>query len=236
MTILNTAEWAWVGSAQRHVVRFEHSTVSGKQRLWVDGEESFSSSWRFKLTGTLFLTLDSALVELHILSDAFGELYYRLTLNGELVPLSGGNALAQEAEAAKRRDSARRDASTGSGGGAASGGSGGGNGPAPCSPAAAATVKWRVCHPSKGGPPCLVEYSSTLGVLVGGARLEAEGAFVEEEPEVEEGGSGHGAVSSGVRYTFEAAGLPAELTVVPASGRQPPLCVLKAAGAIIAQL
>ena len=72
LTATNTAEWEWTGTTKKHVIRLEHHTVSGKQTLFVDGAEHFRSGWKFKLTGTLCLTLDGRLMELHLLCDEGG--------------------------------------------------------------------------------------------------------------------------------------------------------------------
>ena len=227
---INTAIWEWMGSERRHQVKLEHNTITGKQRIWVDASEHYESTWKFRLTGTLYLTLDASLMELHLISDAVGTLYYRLTLNGALVPLCGGNVVSQEA-------GLKISSPQAGGGGAPSKGS-----PVAASPQADAPVRWRVCK-GGGGDDCsggggggggaavAVEFSpKTMVILVGGSRVEAEGKFV-EEPEEEV--ASLGAVASGVRYNFHVAGDAAELTVLPSScGRKSPQCVLKVAGCI----
>ena len=219
LTTTNTAVWQWTGSAKRHEIRFEHNTVSGKQSLWVDGAEHFRSGWKFKLTGTMCLTLEDRLLEIHLLCDEWGSLYYRLTLNGTLVPLAGGNVLAQEqaAAAAAAAPSARSPGGGGSGRALSS----------PASPSAGAATRWRV-----RGSTVEFAHAESL-VLVDGAVQACEGAFVEEEPDVVDGR--HGEVASGVRFVFPVAGAEAELTVLPSiAGRGPPTCVLRIQNVVVA--
>ena len=223
LSATNTAEWEWMGSKQKHVVRFEHHTISGQQRLIVDGAEHFKSGWKFKLTGTLCLTIDDRLAELHLLSDEWGNLVYRLTLNGSLVPLSGGNVkLVEEGAAGGARSP--------SGGGGGGGGGGSGRGfSSPASPSLDAAMRW--CLRGK-----TVEFvPSSMAVLVDGVVQACEGTFVEEEPDVVDGR--HGEVVSGVRFTFPVGGQEAELTVLPstAPGRALPQCVLRVGDVVVAR-
>ena len=69
LTVVNTSEWEWLGKSRRHHVRFVHNTLTGKQQLFVDGAEFFSSGWKFKLTGSIYLPVDDATVELYLRSD-----------------------------------------------------------------------------------------------------------------------------------------------------------------------
>jgi hypothetical protein len=226
LTPINTAEWAFIGSTRKHTVRFVHHTITGTQTLFVDGAEHYRSGWRFKLTGTLCLTLDGRLLELHLLCDEWGGLFYRLTLNGALVPLCGGNVMEQEAAAAAAAPSPRSPGGGGSGGGGGSSRSLS----SPASPSADAVMRWRVRGSST------VEFSpDTMVLLVDGVVQAAEGAFVEEEPDVVSGY--HGEVASGVRYSFSVAGQGAELTVLPSvTGRGAPECVLRVGDVVVSRV
>ena len=84
--------WAFLGARARHSVTFEHNTLSGAQRVFVDGAEFFKSGWKFRLTGTLFFALDGRSVEIYVRTNDFGELVYTLSVDAKEVPLQSGGA------------------------------------------------------------------------------------------------------------------------------------------------
>ena len=74
MSFTTRTSWRWIGKSRRHDFRFEHNAMTGEQRVFVDDAEVFGSGWKFRLTGSIYLPIDDALVELYIKSDgAAGE-------------------------------------------------------------------------------------------------------------------------------------------------------------------
>jgi hypothetical protein len=59
-------QWTWVGPHRRHTVEFAHNTVTGVQRLIVDGQEEYKSGWKYRLTGAIYFVLDSQTVEIYV--------------------------------------------------------------------------------------------------------------------------------------------------------------------------
>ena len=183
--------WAFLGARARHSVTFEHNTLSGSQRVFVDGAEFFKSGWKYRLTGTLFFTLDGRSVEIYVRTNDFGELVYSLCVDAKEVPLLAGG-----------------------GGGAAAAGSGGGGG-AGASPSAAAAGLGGAAGGAGGADSSAwvvpladglhrVDFDHRLlEVFVDARRVEAAGAFVDE----------------GSAYTFEvgegAAAAQCTLTALP---------------------
>ena len=66
---VNRTTWQWMGKSRRHAICLDHNTVSGVQRLWIDGSEIFKSGWKFGLTGHVFVPFDDASVEIYIKID-----------------------------------------------------------------------------------------------------------------------------------------------------------------------
>jgi hypothetical protein len=170
---LNRAEWRWLGKSRRHALAFEHNTVTGAQRLFLDGTEVFKSGWMFRLTGAIHIPVDDASAMLQIGTDEWGALRYVLTVDSAVVapvPAPGD---------------------TGAGAGASA--SAGAGSPAAARASATATV-WTL---TLGGERTVVEYDHrTLEILVNGVRTEAEGAFGDED----EGAAG--GTSVGARHSF----------------------------------
>jgi len=197
--------WAFLGARARHTVTFEHNTLSGSQRVFVDGAEFFKSGWKYRLTGTLFFTLDGRSVEVYVRTNDFGELLYALSVDAKEVPLLSGGSSG--------------GGGGGGGGGASSPGRGGAAGGAGASPASAAGAGLGLDAGGAGGGADASAWVVTLAdglhrvdfdhrmleVFVDAQRVEAAGAFVDE----------------GSAYTFEvgegAAAAQCTLTALPLS-------------------
>jgi len=50
-------------------VEFSHNTVTGAQLLLVDGDVFHKTSYKYRLTGCLFWTLDDQLCELYVICE-----------------------------------------------------------------------------------------------------------------------------------------------------------------------
>lgn len=94
--------WHFMGSSRRQEVVFQHNTLTGNQRLFVNGHELFKSGWQYKLTGNLSFTLDDRAVEVLIRSDAVGNLTYALSVNNKEIPPSSGGLLSEKEEKEKK--------------------------------------------------------------------------------------------------------------------------------------
>jgi hypothetical protein len=165
-TFVNRTVWRWLGATRRHELVFDHDSMTGSQRLWLDDAEVFKQGWKFRLTGELHVPVDDANVQLLIASDEWGALTYTLRVESKVVaPVS-----------------------------ADSGGGGAGGGAAVASPGASSKMTtWRV---PLAGAVVVIEYNHvTLDILVDGVRTEAEGSFAEED-DGHAGGSSVGAAHS----------------------------------------
>jgi hypothetical protein len=69
MASTNLRVWSWVGKTRRHHVSFSHNTVTGAQLLLVDGDVYHKTSYKYRLTGCLFWTLDDQLCELYVICE-----------------------------------------------------------------------------------------------------------------------------------------------------------------------
>jgi hypothetical protein len=69
MDSVNTTEWSWLGKTRRHTLRLCHHTLSGRQEIFLNGLPTFSTGWRFKLTGTIQIPLEDSNLEVFLLAD-----------------------------------------------------------------------------------------------------------------------------------------------------------------------
>ena len=173
--------WAFLGARARHSVTFEHNTLSGSQRVFVDGAEFFKSGWKYRLTGTFFFALDGRTVEIYVRTNDFGELTYSLSVDAKEVPLlSGGAGGAGGAGSAGSGGAS----SPSRGGGGSSGAAGAG-----ASPAAGLGLDGGAATPLDSSAWVVsladglhrVDFDHRLlEVFVDAQRVDAAGAFVEE--------------------------------------------------------
>lgn len=215
LTVTNTSQWTWVGRSRRHTVRFEHNTLSGAQRLVLDGADYFNSGWKFRLTGSIYLPVDGSTVELYITANEYGALSYALCVDAQRVPAAGEEAVSPGATSPKAAVAQPGQ-------------------PLPTPPGVSS---WTV---SCGGKRHAIEYHhKTLDILVDGVKVQAAGSFAEDEDEeaaaaAAGGADSFGSTVSGVKYEFVIPPSMSEavLTVVPArDGRSPPACALRVEGA-----
>jgi len=94
--------WNFMGRSRRQEVVFQHNTLTGNQRLFVNGHELFKSGWQYKLTGNLSFTLDDRAVEILIRSDSVGNLTYSLSVNNKEIHVSKGGLLNEKDEQEKK--------------------------------------------------------------------------------------------------------------------------------------
>jgi hypothetical protein len=45
--------WRFTGKSRRHEITLQHNTLSGKQLLTVNGEVLHKTNWKYKLTGNM---------------------------------------------------------------------------------------------------------------------------------------------------------------------------------------
>ena len=107
-TFVNRTVWRWLGSTRRHELIFDHDSMTGSQRLWVDDAEVYKQGWKFRLTGDLHIPVDDANVQLQISSDQWGTLVYTLRVDSKIVPYvdevaSTGAAAASGGDAASSK-------------------------------------------------------------------------------------------------------------------------------------
>lgn len=216
--MVNRTEWEWIGRSRRHNVVFEHNTLTGVQKLWLDGSEYFKSSWRYKLTGCVYLPVDDTTVEVY--TNSSGARRSR----GRPLPVSNGcgvwgvdapplhaplpppPSFPHRADYGALTYALAVDAKiipplAQAGAGASSPTAGGGGAAALASPLARGPAggisSWSV---HVGGRERVVEYvHATLDVLVDSIKVEASGSFAPEDEEGEGGGEGG---ASGAYYEF----------------------------------
>jgi hypothetical protein len=153
--LLVTTSWTWTGKRRRHRVTFEHSSLSGKQRLFINGARFFESGWRYHLTGCIYFVLDGSTVELYTRADSAGKLVYTCSVDSREVPPDGA----------------------GGGGGSGGGSSGPASPRRPGAGAGGGVSTWVVPLPDGLHQVELLHREVT--VLVDGVVAEAAGDFVE---------------------------------------------------------
>ena len=82
--LTNRISWTFTGKTRRHHIVFEHNTLSGSRKIYVNGIQFQQTGWRFDLTGVITFTLEiGTIIEIMIKADDVGLLYYYLSVNGK---------------------------------------------------------------------------------------------------------------------------------------------------------
>ena len=100
--VTSNLTWYFMGGSRRQEVVFQHNTLTGNQRVFVNGHELFKSGWQYKLTGSLSFTLDDRAVEILIRSDSVGNLTYSLSVNNKEIQVSKGSLINDKDEQEKK--------------------------------------------------------------------------------------------------------------------------------------